>query len=257
MRWAWLLGGLLFLASFAVGLALQAPAGLVTRLMGASAPPALAQATPTSTALAGEISALEMGGEQARLTWQMQRLSLTRLGPVYRVGLSAPGLDGTGEAAVAPHRSDLAIEDATVVVEFPNLPEAWRRALFRPLGEARLRLTHVVAEPRTRLLEALDGTLTWRGAAIELAPEIALGDIEAQLSAPRKNRIHAEISNSGGVAAVSGTATLMLDGASSVDLLVEPRPDAPEMLTKLLERVGEREGRGWRLRRSFSTGERM
>ena len=250
MRWSRLLALLLFLGVFGVALTLRAPSELVQRVLGSDTPPVLVLAMPRSVTDTEGIPGLEMVANEVRLAWRYERFSLSRLGPVYRVSLTGRGFSGEGRLAVTPFNR-LLLMDVRLAILASDVGEDLWQAMFRPLGRVLVSIDHFEAALHTGRIDGLAGMVHWEDARSELAPEIDLGTVRAQLSAPEHNRIHAGITNDGGSIALSGTATLTVDESLAVDLYLEPRLGTSESRVHALALPATRENMGWRLRHTI------
>ena len=252
MTWSQLSALSLFVVVFAVALVVKAPPEFARRIFGVATPPMLALIVPHPAIAAGGIPELGIAPGDVRMTWRYERFSFRRFGPVYRVGLAGRGFAGKGLAVLMLLPRRVLLEDVRLTVILPHLHETLRRAAFRPLGRVSVALDRFEADAQPWTIGALAGRARWEGARSELAPEIAFGVIDAQLSSPGTDRIRAGITNHGGDLALSGELTLDAGGSVDVDLLVVPRSGSAKTWAHALEALATREGAGWRLRRTLS-----
>ena len=259
MRWNWLLALSFFLVAFAAALVLQAPAGLVRRVLGSAAPAALELVAPHSTVLAGEIPALRIGTHGMRIAWRCRSLSLSPLGPVYHVDVIGVGFTGEGRLALAPHHRRVLLTDAGLTFRSPNIG----KAVFQPLGRMfvaksiSVTIDRFDVDLRLRHVHKLTGLVRWDDARLDLVPGINLGAVEARLSAPGYDQVRLDVANSGGTVALSGTVAVSVNGDVKLDLLLESRPGSRNLPADVLALVATPEGRGWRFRQTMSLRGRL
>ena len=257
MRWRRLPALLLFLAVFAVAMVVQAPPELVRRALGTSTPPVLTIFAPQATAAAMESPVLGLADNDTELTWRYERFSLRPFGPVYRVHLAGQGYAGRGLVGMTALSNRLLVTDVRLNLALAHLHEAPRRATYEPLGRVLVTLDRIEADVQPWRIDGLAGRARWTGARSALVPEIELGVIDAELTAPEPGLIRAAITNREGDLAISGTLTLDAVGSLEVDLLLAPRSGAPDAWGHALGALATREDTGWRLRRTISAGSRL
>lgn len=94
------------------------------------------------------------------------------------------------------------------------------------------------------------GEVTWSGASVTGQIPVALGDIKLDL-AEEGGGTRADISNSGGDVALSGTITLSNDGAYVTDIVAVPSPSANPGVVFTLQNIALAEsGNRFRIRES-------
>lgn len=92
-------------------------------------------------------------------------------------------------------------------------------------------------------LEYIEGSMTWRNAAI-LAPfQAKLGTLELQLSSEQEN-ILVQISNKGGQLGIEGSVTIQADKRIQTDLRITPRKNADPNLVNVLRSFGKSDRSG-------------
>ena len=181
--------------------------------------------------------------------------SFARLGPIYRVSLAGRGLTGKGLLAVMPIGRRVALADVRLTLSLPSVDNALREALFRPQGRAEVTIDRFEAGLDPWRIDALAGRARWDGARSERVPEVDFGAVEAQLSVPERNLIRADIVNREGDVALSGEVSLAMNEGFSVDLYMEPRSGASDVLAHALGPLAARENTGWRLRHTIAAGD--
>ena len=255
MRWDRGLALLLFLVVFGVALVLQAPQALLERVVGARTPLAMALVVSDPDVIDRGLSWLGAAERRAQLAWRYDRFSFSRLGPVYRVRVAGQGFAGRGHLVVTPFDRRLLLSDVRLTLSLPSVDEALRETLIRPLGRVEIAMDRFEADLEPSRIDGPLGRVRWENARIESDAEIDIGTVEAQLSAPELNVIHAEIVNQDGDMALSGTVSLTVNEAVSVDLYLQPRPGITDTAPSVLRRFATPEPPGWRLRHTIATGD--
>jgi general secretion pathway protein N len=229
-RWSWLALGVGAYVAFTLA---TFPAGAALRWF---APPDAAFAGVAGTLWSGSAASCSFGGFTAEaLRWRVRptRLLLGRISADVEARIP----DGfvSGSVTASPSRVELSqVRGAT------SLPALAMMLPIRGIrGQASVTLESLVLE--NGWPSAVTGELKLAG--IEAAPLIPdgsgslmpLGDYTVTFVPAAAGQIAARVVDNGGPLEVAGTATLDTARAYVLDLLIEPRTGAPEMLVEGLK----------------------
>lgn len=235
----WLLVFLLAAVALLIALAVQLPAGHALGWLQRAAP-ALAISTAEGTLWDGFATGVTWDGyEVGELAWTVDPRGLL-LGRVEALAT----LSGRELAGRAEIESGLAGERLELRAVELRAPAAWiQQVLAAPFlqlqGELVAQLDRVVFA--NGYLAALDGTTTWRDAAVDGRIVTTLGELQAVWDT-RENGIQGLVSDAGGPLQASGTVAIH-QHSYRVDLRLAA-PDGPVELLQALHVLGRPDAQG-------------
>lgn len=229
--------------AFALGLLLLAPAATLYGWTRSSKPAALELLGLQGTITAGSLSGAQFGGRPALrdLDWQLQPLWLL----LGRASFHVSGGGDTsvdGNVAVSP-LGTLRLRDFRAAGAIKPLLAMAGQAFLPVEGQARLELAQL--KLRQGLPQSVEGNLQIQGLTWTLARDpLLLGDYRADLSTENDDSV-ARIRSVSGPLELSGTARLSTDRRYSLELKMKPKPEASDMLRKLVGGAGAPDVQGY------------
>lgn len=214
------------------------------------APAGVDAAGVSGTVWRGRAARIDPGGPAAltAVEWDVAVLQLFTGHVAADTRFQVAGLEGNGRFA---RGFTGALEADAVTLRGPA---ARAGGLLRgvPLelrGQLLLRLEDAtLADGR---IERLRGRFQWSEAAVAAPVELGLGLLRAGIEpSPERPGYGIEIQGGGGALDVEGGVELRPDGRYSADLYLEPTDDAPDGLRETLGMAAQRDGDGFRIRRS-------
>ncbi len=229
------------------GLAAQLPAA---RALAWFAPQGVSAAGVSGTLWQGRAVRIDTGGSAALRSaawelsgWQLLRGRLAadtrfRLAGLQGEGYLAGGLGGRIDADGLALRGPAAGAGAL----FPGLG-------VEPAGQLLVRVeAATLADGR---IERLAGRMQWSEAALRAPFDLELGRVRASIEAAGNGGGYViEITGEGGALDLAGTVDLQPDGQYRADLRLTPTASAPDGLRETLGLAAQRDGDGFRVRRS-------
>lgn len=235
------------LLAWLCGMAARFPA---THALAWFAPENVVAAGVSGTLWQGRAARIDTGGP-AVITgaeWDLAGWQLLRGRLAADTRFMVAGLEGNGYLARGPGgRIDV---DGLAL----RGPAAGVRALFsglgvEPAGQLLVRVDE--ATLAAGRIERLAGRMQWSEAALTAPFEIELGMVRASVEPVGNGDGYAiELTGEGGALDIAGVANLQRDGEYRVDLRLTPTASAPDGLRETLGLVAQREGDGFRVRRS-------
>jgi general secretion pathway protein N len=241
-RWSWLAIGVGLYLAFTVAMF---PAGVALRWF---APQGVTFAGVAGTLWSGSAATCSVGGFSLEaVRWRLRPTSLF-LGRVS-ANVDARIPDGFVRGDVTASSSSVRLSDFQGATSLPALDGVLPPVLRGMRGQASVALESLVLE--NGWPSAISGELKLAG--LETPPPliygksslVALGNYTATFVPAPQGQIAAKVVDNGGPLEVAGTVGLNTARAYTIDALVKPRAEAPEMLAEGLERMtGEPDAEG-------------
>jgi hypothetical protein len=221
------------------------PASLAYRWFG---PEGLTLAAVDGTIWSGQAEhGAAAGLTFSNLRWQLHPTAL--LTGTLSVSAEAELVDGLASARITASSERLVLNDVRVSASLESIRN--RFALGDVSGQLSLSLPRF--ETVGGVPVAAEGTLTVSNLysapliPIEGVKTIPLGNFRAELATGEQPGIVAHVTDEGGPLELAGRITLAPDRSYTMDVLVKPRPDAPQVLVEgLLIVTGEPNAEGRR-----------
>lgn len=239
-----------------VGVALLAwLSGLVARLPAAHAlawfaPEEVVAAGVSGTLWQGRAARIETGGPAVitSAAWELSGWQLLRGRLAADTRFRVAGLDASGRLARGPgQRVD--VGGLGLRGSVSGVAPLLDRLGVEPAGQLLMRVeAATVADGR---IERLDGRMQWSDAALTAPFKVEFGQVRARVGrAQAADGYTVELTGEGGALDIAGTIDLQPDGAWRADLQITPTASAPDGLRETLALAAQREGDGFRVRRS-------
>jgi len=229
------------------GLAAQFPAA---RAVAWFAPQDVTAAGVSGTLWQGRVERIDTGGPVAvtGAEWDLSGWRLLRGRLAGDTRFRVAGLEGNGYLATGP--------GGWIDVDGLSLrgPAAGVSAALSGLGVELDGQVLVRVEEATLAagrIERLAGRMQWSGAALSAPFGLELGMVRASVEPAGNGDGYAiELTGEGGALDIAGVANLQPDGQYRVDVRLTPTASAPDGLRETLGLAAQREGDGFRVRRS-------
>jgi hypothetical protein len=229
--------------------------GLVARLPAAHAlawfaPENVVAAGVSGTVWRGRAARIDTGGPAVitSVAWELSGWSFLRGRVAVDARFRVAGLEGAGRMARAPgERID--IDGLTLRGPAAGVGALAPGLLVEPAGQLLVRVeAATLADAR---IERLEARMQWSEAALTAPFELDLGQVRASVdSAPDGDGYTVDLTGEGGGLDIAGNVDLQPDGGWRSDLRLTPTASAPDGLRETLGLAAQREGDGFRVRRS-------
>lgn len=243
MRFLWL--GLLGVVSYLVAMIVLFPAApVVDRFRSQLGPVALNGVH--GNLLNGVIDEVRSTDDLLPLSFQNVSWRLaprTLLAGSAGATISFDGYGGGGQAVVSRRwDGDVHVNDLQFTAQARALDVLLPVPVASFSGELEGRIERV--ELSDNLLQAIEGVLTWRNAALQSPVPTSLGMVNV-LIRPEGVRSHViTLTAEGGDVLMDGSVTLTLDGDFVADVLFTPVPGAPQPVVNGLRQMGRPDAQG-------------
>lgn len=229
------------------GLAAQLPAA---RAINWLAPEGVTAAGVSGTLWQGRAARIDTGGPAAvtGAVWDLSAWQLLRGRLAADTRFRFAGLEGSGYLASGPG-GRIDVDGLTLRGSATGLGDLLPRLAVEPAGQVLMRVeAATLADGR---IERLAGRMQWSEAALSAPFDLDLGTVRARIEPAGNGDGYAiELDGEGGALDIGGVANLQPDGAYRVDLRLTPTASAPDGLRETLGLAAQREGDGFRVRRS-------
>lgn len=229
------------------GLAAQLPAAHALAWFG---PTGVTATGVKGTLWRGRAAHIDTGGPVAvtGAEWDLSEWQLLRGRLAADTRFRVAGLEGSGYLASGPgDRIDA--DGLTLRGSAAGLGALLPRLAVEPAGQLLLRVEAVTLAGGR--IERLAGRMQWGEAALTAPFGLELGTVRARVEPAGNGAGYAiELTAEGGALDIEGTVGLQPDGQYRADLRLTPTASAPDGLRETLSLAAQREGDGFRVRRS-------
>lgn len=231
------------------GLAAQLPAA---RALAWFAPDGVTAVGVSGTVWQGRAARIDTGGPVAvtGAVWDLSGWQLLRGRVAADTRFRVAGLEGSGYLASGPG-GRIDVDGLTLRGPATGVAALLPGLAVDPVGQLLVRAEAATfADGR---IERLAGRMQWSEAALGAPFELDLGMVRASVEPTGNGGGYAiELNGEGGALDIAGVANLQPDGEYRVDLRLTPTASAPDGLRETLSLAAQREGDGFRVRRSGS-----
>ncbi|WP_070988328.1 type II secretion system protein N [Halofilum ochraceum] len=228
------------------GLAAGLPAA---RAIDWFAPEGVTAAGVSGTLWQGRAARIDTGGPApvTGAVWDLSGWQLLRGRLAADTRFRFAGLEGSGYLASGGGRIDA--DGLTLRGPAAGLGDLLPRLPVEPAGQLLVRVeAATLADGR---IERLEGRMQWSEAALSAPFDLDLGMVRASIEPAGNGDGYAiELDSEGGALDIGGVANLQPDGEYRLDLRLTPTASAPDGLRETLGLAAQREGDGFRVRRT-------
>ena len=229
------------------GLAAQFPAA---RALACFAPEGVTAAGVSGTLWQGRAARVDTGGPVAvtDTEWELSGWQLLRGRLVGDTRFRVVGLEGNGYLASGPG-GRIDVDGLSLRGPAAGLSAALSGLGVEPAGQVLVRVEEgTLAAGR---IERLAGRMQWSEGALTAPFGLELGMVRASVEPAENGDGYAiELTGEGGALDIAGVANLQPDGQYRIDVRLIPTASAPDGLRETLGLAAQREGDGFRVRRS-------